>query len=111
LTTTGKFDEAERVLNKSLEVSPASFAPNLLLGSLYVRQGRFDQAESSLLQALRFVSPTERRNLSRQFEAVGDGYMARGNSRGAERAYRKALELDGEKDILAGKIARAAEHS
>lgn len=110
LTTLGNFEDAERFLRKSLVVSQNGFMPNSLLGSLYTRQGKYELAENALLQALRFVSPNEKRNLSLRFETVGDGYMKAGRARNAERAYKQALSLYPEKQSLAGKLAKS-QHS
>jgi tetratricopeptide (TPR) repeat protein len=107
LTTMGKYPDAERVLRRSLDVDPNGFMANLLLGSLYARQAKYEQAEIALLQALRFVSENEKRDLSQHFEIVGDGYMKNGNARNAERVYRRALSLDAGKESLAAKLARA----
>ena len=63
-------------------------------------------AENALLQALRFVPVGEKRLLSQDFEAVGDGYLKTGKTSAAERAYRQAMSLDAEKGSLAGKLAR-----
>lgn len=110
LTTIGRYGEAESMLRRSREVSPNGFLPNSLLGTLFSRQGRFEMAENALLQALRFVSPNEKRGLSRQFEVVGDGYFKTGKAANAERAYRQAVALDAENGSLAGKLTKA-QHS
>lgn len=107
LTTQGNFVEAENVLKKCLAISANGFVPNSLLASLYARQGKLELAENALLQALRFVSPNEKRSLSLQFETVGDGYLKTGKAGNAERAYRQALLLDGESESLSGKLAKA----
>ncbi|MBK8465044.1 MAG: tetratricopeptide repeat protein [Chloracidobacterium sp.] len=107
LTTLGNFDDAEMLLRRSLVVSSNGFMPNSLLGLLYTRQGKHDMAEGALMQALRFVSPNEKRNLALRFEAVGDGFMKAGKAKDAERNYRQAIVLDPEKQSLAGKLAKS----
>ncbi len=107
LTTLGKFTDAEMFLRRSLVVSPNGFMPNVLLGSLYSRQGKYELAENALLQALRFVSSNEKRNLSLQFEMVGDGYLKAGNSKSAQRAYKQASALNPENESLTGKLAKS----
>jgi tetratricopeptide (TPR) repeat protein len=104
LTVLGNFAEAEKVLNLSLAVSTDGFLPNSLLGSLYVRQGKFELAENALMRAARSVSPGQKRNLSLRFETVGDGYMKGGNRANAARAYQQALALDPENPTLSGKL-------
>ena len=107
LTTLGNFSDAEKFLRRSLVVSPNGFMPNCLLGSLFTRQSKYEMAENALLQALRFVSSNEKRNLSLRFEEVGDGYMKAGKAGYAERAYKQAISLDPEKESLAGKLAKS----
>ena len=106
LTTQGNFADAEKMLRRSLDVSPNGFMPNSLLGSLYARQGKFEFAENALLQATRSVPVNEKRRLSQQFEAVGDGYLKIGKRTNAERAYRQAIALDAENTTLAVKLAK-----
>jgi Flp pilus assembly protein TadD len=103
----GNFVEGESILRRSLGVSANSFMPNSLLGSLYTRQGRFEQAESALLQAVRSVPLSEKRRLSQQFEAVGDGYLKTGRRISAQRSYMQAISLDGENPSLAAKLSRS----
>jgi tetratricopeptide (TPR) repeat protein len=107
LTTLGNFSDAERFLRKSLDVSPNAFMSNCLLGSLYTRQGKYELAETALMQALRSVSANEKRQLSLQFESVGDGYLKVGRAKNAERAFRQAITLDVENEILATKLRKA----
>lgn len=98
LTAQGQYAEAEQVLRMALNASANGFMANSMLGSMYSRQGRLEQAEGSLLQAVRFASPLERRQLARQFKAVGDGYRRAGKTANAERAYRQASQLEAQKD-------------
>ena len=106
LTTQGNFADAEIMLRRGLNISPNGFMPNSLLADLYLRQGKFEQAENSLLQAIRFVPVSEKRLLSRQFESVGDGYAKSGNRKNAERSYQRALSLDPDSLTLGGKLAK-----
>lgn len=107
LTTQGNFADAEKMLRRSVDVSPNGFMPNSLLGELYTRQGKFEFAENALLQAIRFVPVSEKRRLSKQFEAVGDGYLKIGKRTNAERAFRQAIVLDAENAALSVKLAKA----
>lgn len=107
LTALGQFGDAERVLKTSLTIGTNGYVANSLLGSLYLRQGKPELAENALQQALRFVSALEKRQLSQQFEAVGDAYMKTSKRINAERVYRQAIELDGERESLAGKLSKA----
>ncbi|MBK6586864.1 MAG: tetratricopeptide repeat protein [Acidobacteria bacterium] len=107
LTAQGKYDDAERVLRANLNISPNGFTANSLLGTLYTRQGKFEMAESSLTEALKTVSALEKRGLSQQFEAVGDGFIKAGNRQAAERSYRQAIALDNENQGLVSKLVKA----
>jgi Flp pilus assembly protein TadD len=100
LTVTGKYNDAEKVLRKSLDVSPSAFMANSLLAALYLRQGKLESAENALLQALRFVSTNERSRLSIQFEKVGDSYSKVGKSANAQRTYRQGVELDAKNESV-----------
>lgn len=111
LTAQAKYGEAERILRSALSVSQNGFAANSILASVYARQGLFERSETALLDALRSVSPLEKRGLSQQFEAVGDGYLKAGSRREAERSYRQAISLDPENQALVGKLARAQRRS
>mgnify|MGYP002076136114 CR=1 FL=1 len=107
LTTRGSFDEAERVLKTSLEVSPGSFVSYTLLGSLYLRQNKFENAEAILLKALPIISVNERKRLSQEFELVGDGFLKIGKRKDAVRVYRQAVSLNGDNNQLTGKLNKA----
>jgi len=110
LTTSGQFADAEKYLRRGLEVSSSGFMPNLLLGSLYLRQNKLELAESALMQAVSSVSDNEKRRLSIQLEKLGDEYIKAGKSVPASRVYRQAIALDSENEALSNKLARA-QHS
>jgi tetratricopeptide (TPR) repeat protein len=120
LTTRGSYDEAEKVLKLSLEVSPTSLVSYTLLGSLYARQAdrlkpeelivkitKLAEAEKVLMRALQVVSPNEKRRLSQEFEFVGDGFMKIGKGLDAARLYRQAIALGGDKRLLMNKLNKA----
>ena len=107
LTIRGSYDEAESILKKSANVSPNSFVSYLLLSSLYVRREEYNNAEKYLLKALSMISATEKKRLSQDFEAIGDGYLKAGKSKDAVRVYRQAINLDTGKAVLADKLAKA----
>lgn len=107
LTTRGNFDEAEKLLKTSVEVSPTSFVSYALLSSLYSRRGFYDRAEQTLMQALKVISPNEKKRLAVEFETIGDGLMRLGRKAEAARLYRQALALDREKADLTIKLDKA----
>lgn len=96
--------EAEPILKRAVAASQNGFTSNSLLATLYTRQGRYEMAENSLMQALRSVPSYENLRLAQQFEAVGDGYAKSGMRREATRVYRQAAKLDPDKASLSGKL-------
>ena len=110
LTTMGQFADAERYLRRGLEVSANGFMPNLLLGSLYLRQNKLELAEGVLMQAVSSVSTNEKRRLSIQMEKLGDEYLKAQKSAYAARVYKQAAALDSENQSLGTKLAKA-QHS
>lgn len=46
------YADAERLINRTLEVKPGHIAAKRLLGTLYFRQGKFEQAEELLLNCV-----------------------------------------------------------
>ncbi len=106
LTIRGSYDEAESVLKKSANVSPNSFVYYVLLSSLYLRREDYNDAGKYLLKALSMFAEQKKR-LSQDFEAIGDGYLKAGKSKDAVRAYRQAINLDTGKAVLADKLAKA----
>ncbi|HVF46421.1 MAG TPA: tetratricopeptide repeat protein, partial [Pyrinomonadaceae bacterium] len=107
LTALGRFDGAEAALKKNLAVSNNGFMGRSLLAALYLRRGDPQAAERMLSEALAFAGSFGKLRLSRQFEEVGDAYMKSFNRPMAERAYRRAIDLDAERDTLAAKLSRA----
>jgi Flp pilus assembly protein TadD len=107
LTTSGNFEEAEALLKRSVEVSPTGYVSYIQLSSLYSRRGHYAQAETTLIEALKNVSPNERKRLASEFEVVGDGYMRLGKKVEARRVYEQAVSLDGNKPNLEAKISKA----
>ena len=77
-----------------------------LLGSLSLRQGKLEAAESSLLQAVTYVPELEKRRLSQQFESLGDAYTKAGKSLSAQRSYTQAASLDGDNPSLSAKMGK-----
>jgi tetratricopeptide (TPR) repeat protein len=99
--------EAERYLQRSIAVSPRAFYPYMLLGSLYLRTSRFNDAEKTFLLALAYASQIERKQIAGALGLVGDGYMQKKMAQEALRVLRKARELDAENPQLDAKIDAA----
>lgn len=102
-----KFDEAESILKKSVEVSPNSFVSYTLLGSLYYSKGDLELAEKTLEKALKVISENEKKRLAQEFEEVGDRYFKVNKNADALRVYNRAAELDKSKKSLAIKMSQA----
>ena len=107
LTARADYDEAEKILKKSVEVSPNSFVSYTLLGSLYSRQGNYDKAEKTLNKALKVISQNERKRLAQEYENVGDGLMKKNKVKDAIRVYQQAMALNDEKISLKNKLSTA----
>ncbi|MCB1693124.1 MAG: tetratricopeptide repeat protein, partial [Pseudomonadales bacterium] len=60
VTLTGDLEGAEARLKKLLETHPESVDAFTLLGAVYVRQGRYDDAESALTDAVSRMPSTDR---------------------------------------------------
>ncbi len=108
LTVRQEYYEAEKVLKKSAQVSPNSFVSYMLLGSMSMRRGKFSEAEKYLMQAVKVVSPNEKKRLAQEFEAVGDSYFKFGRRKDAARVFEQAIALDKEKVSLIQKLAAAS---
>lgn len=106
LTATGDLTEAESVLRKAVTITSGGYSAEYLLGRLYLRQGRFADAEMAFISASRTVTALNKYDLAAQFEAVGDGYAREGKSAKALGAYRRARAFDPELKSVVSKIAR-----
>lgn len=107
---SGKMEEAEAALVKSVRISPRSFATYNSLGALYLRMERVAEAEKIYLQALTYAAESERRQLAGNFgfAGVGDGYLRKNQKNDALRAYRQGLEIDANNLELNTKIKAAS---
>jgi len=104
-----RYQESEPYLKQATEVSPRAFQPFNLLGRTYLALDRFEDAEVTYERAAEFASPGDRKQLAGiyGFEGVGDGYMKAKKKPSAERAYKRALELDPANTELEKKLAKA----
>lgn len=105
-TVLGRFADAERDLRRLIEVAPSSSIGYELLSSLQLRQGRLDDAETTLLRAIPYLAPFERRRVASQFEYLGDALSRARRPDNAQRCYRQARSLDAERETLKNKLAR-----
>jgi tetratricopeptide (TPR) repeat protein len=104
LTVTGQYKDAEATLQRAASVGPSGYQANVLLASLYMRQGAYELAENSLLQALRWAPAYENRQLAQQFVMLGQGYSKTGKAPQSQRAYSQASKLDPDSGSLSGRF-------
>jgi tetratricopeptide (TPR) repeat protein len=104
LIVTGQYKDAESTLQKALTVGSNGYQADLLLASLYMRQGAYELAENALLQALRWAPAYENRQLAQQFVMLGQGYSKTGKSQQSQRAYSQAAKLDPDSGTLSGRF-------
>lgn len=90
----GRSSEAERYLRSSIAVSPNSFAGYSLLGELFLRQQKYDDAVRLFTQASKFAGGLDAPLLAGQLEAVGDVFLKLGKRAEAVLEFKKALALD-----------------
>ncbi len=105
-TSVGAYTDAEVVLRKASMITTGGISAWSGLAEMYLRAGKPEAAENVLLRAVRSADDSDRFDLARLFEAVGDAFMRTGGRAAAERAFRKAKELNPELASAAAKIAR-----
>jgi tetratricopeptide (TPR) repeat protein len=81
--------EAERVCAKGFDVAPDSPSLRAVLGDVYFRQARFDEAKTAFVRALRGDS-----NLARAYLGLGRVLATESNYKSAKQNFIKAHELD-----------------
>lgn len=85
----GRLDEAVALLNKELEVNPASAMTLYRLGDAYVRQLRWDQAVAALQKSV-WINPY----FSGPYILLGKAYSKKGDLAAAEGMLRRAIDYD-----------------
>lgn len=95
-----RLEEAERLINRALQLKPGNAYIIDSLGWVYFRQNRLDQAIELLQEAVR-LQPED----VAISEHLGDAYAAKGQFREALEIYRKTLKLNPDSKTLPGKIA------
>ncbi len=105
-TSVGAYTDAEVVLRKASVITAGGVSAWSGLAELYLRVGKPDAAEDALLKAARFADGSDRFELARLFAAVGDAFLKTGGQVAAERAFRKARELNPELAADAVKVTR-----
>lgn len=102
-----RFPDAEGYLKTTVAVSPRSFSPHFVLGSLYLRMDRPEEAEKLCNRAAEIASPNDRKLLAGAygFGGIGDAYLKAGRKADALRAYERALALDPSNMEIQSKLA------
>lgn len=103
LTSAGRYDEAETVLNESLairrelygEKSPSLAVSLVNMSRLHFHRGDFARAESEARHAIEMQAglPKGHRNFGRSYLALGSALMRTGKLPEAERYLRDAIEI------------------
>ena len=89
LAEEGKKDRARVHLHKAVHLAPKSIDGWLALGQLELEAGRADQA-LEVMEAMAVAIPGE----SRGFRTLGTGFVERNDGPHAERALRRAVQID-----------------
>jgi len=97
----GKLQDAEIAYKKALEKDPNRLSAEMHLIDGYVRSGRLDDAMKRL-DDLTQKSTTPKNAV---YAIKGSIQSARGDSKGAEESYRKALAVDPTTDLAANNLA------
>ncbi|MCC6825506.1 MAG: tetratricopeptide repeat protein [Acidobacteria bacterium] len=105
-TVLGDDASAQRNLLAAIGITPDAVLPYGLLSNLYIRQGRLASAKSTLMQVKVPGGQFDKRYLASQFESLGDAFAKNNNTDGARTAYKRAAELDPQRETIAAKLAR-----
>ena len=99
-----RLDEAERLIQKALELEPNNGYYIDSLGWAYYQQGRYVDAVRELRRA---VELTRDKADPVIFDHLGDAYLRAGDEPAALAAWEKSLELDPANDSVRQKVQRA----
>ncbi len=84
-----ELENAEKEYNLAIAARPASWRPHHLLGYLYLRMKRDDDAIAQFKEFVR-LSPKD----PNSYDSLADGYMAKGDTDEALKNFLQALSLD-----------------
>jgi Flp pilus assembly protein TadD len=99
-----RLDEAERLIQKALELEPNNGYYIDSLGWAYYQQGRYVEAVHELRRAVELTRGKEDPVI---YDHLGDAYLQAGDEPAALGAWEKSLELDPANESLRQKIQRA----
>jgi len=84
-----ELENAEKEYRMAIAAKPAEWRPHHMLGYLYLRMKRADEAVTQFRDYVR-ISPKD----PNSHDSLADGYLAKGNSDEALKCYTHALALD-----------------
>jgi tetratricopeptide (TPR) repeat protein len=99
-----RLDEAERLIQKALEIEPENGFYIDSLGWAYYQQGRYGDAVRELRRAVELTRTKEDPVI---FDHLGEAYLKAGDEPAALAAWEKSLELDPANESVRQKIQRA----
>jgi len=88
-TSENELENAEKEYTLAISARPADWRPHHMLGYLYLRMKRADDAVAQFREYVR-LSPKD----PNSHDSLADGYMAKGNTDEALSSYLQALSLD-----------------
>jgi tetratricopeptide (TPR) repeat protein len=86
--TTGEFDEAERLNQRLVEISPNWVIAYNQLGYIKMGKGLFSEAEEAF-KSYRFIAPDQ----ANPYDSLGELFIALGRYDEAEESFNEALEI------------------
>jgi tetratricopeptide (TPR) repeat protein len=98
-----RLDEAERLIQKALELEPENGYYIDSLGWAYYQQGRYVEAVRELRRAVELTRGKEDPVI---YDHLGEAYLKAGDEPSALSAWEKSLELDPSNDSVRQKIQR-----
>jgi tetratricopeptide (TPR) repeat protein len=106
--TNQKLDEALALVQKALTLNPRAGHIIDSLGWVFYRLGRFQDAVTSLEEAVELMKETPDAVV---YEHLGDAHEKAGDTAKAREAWRKALDLDKDSPVLQEKVGRYGDHT
>ena len=90
-----RFEDAVSVLKTTISKVPKTFMPHYMLGTVYQRMKRINEAEAEFNDAFKYASDGEKCLLTGQygFTGLGDAYTTDGRDADALRVYERALSI------------------
>lgn len=89
----GRFEEAEEIFKKAIEVNPNNSLAYTQLGAVYFAQSKFEKAEEMFKKAIELNSYD-----FIAYSQLGNLYSSLSNFKEAEKMYKKAIEINPNQD-------------